>query len=59
MTARTYREEARERLADVLEAKGPIYGNTAGSVRAGYSNMWIDAAIEAIASTVRDPLEDE
>lgn len=59
MTAKTYLPEARERLAETLAAKGTPYHSVANSVRAGHSNMWIEAAVAAIASTVRNPLDED
>jgi len=59
MTAKSYTAEARNRLADAIAAKGPARKNLADSVRTGFSNLYIEAAIEAIASTVRNPLDED
>jgi len=53
---------ARRQYADAVEARGPAYRNAADSIRAGFSNMWIEAGIAALAtvlSTVPDEDEDE
>lgn len=59
MAAKTYRVEARARLADTLADKGPAYANLAASIRTGGGNLYVEAAIEALASTVRHPLDED
>lgn len=44
---------ARDMLADSLAAKGPAWSNVAGSIRAGYTNLWIEAAVTALVSVLR------
>ena len=41
-------QEARELLADHIAAQGPAWANSAESVRAGFSNIWIGPALAAI-----------
>ena len=49
----TIQDQAREVFAKELEAKGTAWANTANSVRAGYSNVWIAAAIDALQELLR------
>lgn len=56
---RSYRQEARNRLADQLEKRGPLYTNAAASVCAGYESFWITPALDALEATVRDPMGDD
>jgi hypothetical protein len=39
---------ALEVYAKSIEAMGPAWANTAQSIRAGFRNCWIDAAVAAI-----------
>jgi hypothetical protein len=50
---------ARAMLADAIEAQGPSWHNAAASVRAGFSNVWIAPALEAIARALTEPMEDD
>lgn len=49
----TLREQARELLAQSVAAEGPGWKNTANSIRAGYTNVWIAPAIAAIEAVLR------
>ena len=57
MTAKQERI-ARAILADAIEAQGPSWRNSAASVRAGFSNVWIAPALVAITTALTEPLED-
>lgn len=46
--------EARDRYADQIASTGPAWANCAASIRAGYSNLWIEAALRAIDSALDD-----
>lgn len=50
--------EARDRYADAIEAQGPAWRNCAASIRAGFSNMWIEAALRAIDAALDDERPD-
>ena len=56
---RSPKARARERYATKVEALGPGWRNAANSIRAGWSNIWIDAAIGAISEVERLVPEDE
>lgn len=63
-TSSAARIEARKAYALAIERTGPAWANTAASVRAGYSNVWIEAAIDALEPLVilsgdEDPPEDQ
>lgn len=47
------RARARDAYARQLDRLGPAWANTANSVRAGYENVWISAALDAIEVLVR------
>lgn len=49
---------ARNIYADEIEAQGPAWANAALSIRAGYSNVWISAAIGAICEAIINPPEE-
>lgn len=49
----TFREQAREAYAQAIEAQGPGWANSANSIRAGYSNVWIAAGIAAVEGVLR------
>jgi hypothetical protein len=52
-------ERARDLLADQVEANGPAYRNAADSIRAGWSNIWVQAGLAAIEGVLgRLPDED-
>jgi len=54
------RHRARQLYADKVEETGPAYRNLANSIRAGFSNVWIEAAIAAVDAAFRaDPEGDE
>lgn len=46
-------EQAREAFAKGVEAQGTAWTNTANSIRAGYSNVWIAAGIAALEAVLR------
>lgn len=46
------REQAREALARQIDRKGSAWANTANSVRSGYENIWIIAALDALEPLV-------
>lgn len=50
---------ARRIYADHVEALGPTYRNAANSIRAGWSNIWIDAGIASVAEVIRLLPEDD
>jgi hypothetical protein len=50
---------ARKLYAEKVEALGPPYRNVANSIRAGWSNIWIDAGIRAVAEVLRYVPDDE
>lgn len=52
------RARNREIYAQALEAQGPAWKRTADSVRAGYANIWIEAAFKAIDAAHRLGAED-
>lgn len=43
---------AREALADAIADQGSAWANTAESVRAGFTNVWIKPALDAIEGLV-------
>ena len=49
----TPRQRARELFAAKVAAHGPAWQNAASSIRSGWSNLWIDAGIEAIVEVLR------
>lgn len=55
------RRDARARAAYAakIEALGPPYRNAAESIRSGWSNVWIDAAIKALSDVLRLVPEDD
>lgn len=51
---------ARDAIASSLAAKGPAWSNAAASIRAGFTNCWIEAAVTALTGVLRlVPDEDE
>ena len=51
--------EARELLAKQIDAKGPCWANLANSVRAGFTNLWLDLALAAIDQALDQDREGE
>lgn len=49
---------ARNIYADEVEGQGPAWANAAASIRAGFSNVWISAAIAAIGEALINTPED-
>ncbi|MDZ7824517.1 MAG: hypothetical protein U5K75_11105 [Ahrensia sp.] len=52
-------EIARDLLADAIEGQGPLWQNAARSVRAGFSNVWIIPALQAITRALTETIEDD
>lgn len=52
------RRAAREAYAAALTARGPEFRNMADSIRAGFENIWIAPALDALERTARTPLDD-
>jgi len=59
MTARSYRQEARERIAAEIERNGPTWKRLADQVRGGFENLWLKPALDALERTVRDPMGED
>lgn len=53
------RDRARPAYASALEQQGSAWSNAAGSVRAGFENVWITPALDAIAEVLRFVPDDE
>lgn len=56
------RTRARELYAQAVAAQGSAWVNTANSIRAGFTNVWIApgiAALEAVLRLVPDEADDE
>lgn len=49
----TLHQQARERFAQAVAAQGPSWANTANSIRAGFTNVWIAPGIAAIEAVLR------
>jgi hypothetical protein len=47
------RARARLIYADAVAARGPTWTNTANSIRAGYENVWVAPALDAIEAVLR------
>lgn len=50
--SRANRDRARDIYADGLLAQGKAWATTATSVRAGYTNIWIEAGIDAVLAAL-------
>lgn len=48
----TPEQRARELLAAEVGSNGPAWKNLAGSIRAGFVNMWIAPAVVVIAALI-------
>jgi len=46
--------EARQRFAAAVREQGPAWKNTADSIIAGFSNIWIAPALAALALTIEE-----
>jgi len=54
------RRAAREALAEAIDRRGPAWKAAADSIRSGsYANIWVEAALDALERTTRNPLNDE
>lgn len=53
------RRQARRMMADAVAARGPSHANAAGTLRAGYENVWITAGLDAIEAALRTGPDDE